>query len=326
MLYLENTNLNPYYNLALEEYVLKELQQECFILWRNAPAVIIGKNQNTLAEINFDYIKANNIVVARRVSGGGAVFHDLGNLNFTFVKENKKGQFHNFAEFTQPILQILRGFGINAELSGRNDLLIEGKKFSGNAQYVSKNRILHHGTLLFASDFQALANALNPDPIKFQDKAVKSVQSRVTNINDYLADKLTILEFRDLIVKEMVENGMIEGHYELTREDAAKIAQMVEERYSTWEWNFGRSPISNFQKKNKFAGGSVEVNMNIVRGKMENVQIYGDFFGREDVGQVANALNGIKHREEAIRDALAAFDLDEYLFNIALDELLSCFF
>ena len=190
MLYIYNKNTNPYFNLAAEEYVLKEFQEECFMLWRNEPSIIVGKNQNTLAEINLDYVRQHKIPVVRRLSGGGAVFHDLGNLNFTFIVNEDVSSFSDFKRFTQPIIDVLRKLSVNAEFSGRNDITIDGKKISGNAQYYYKNRILHHGTLLFSSSITDLSAALKVRPVKFEDKGVKSVSKRVTNISEHLKEPL----------------------------------------------------------------------------------------------------------------------------------------
>ncbi len=196
MLYINNTNTNPYFNLAAEEYMLKEFNEDCFMLWRNEPSIIVGKNQNTLSEINLDYVEMNNIPVVRRLSGGGTVFHDLGNLNFTFIKNGSEENFNNFQKFTLPILKVIKSLNINAEFSGRNDLTIDGKKFSGNAQYNFKNRILHHGTLLFASDITDLSKALQSKPLKFEGKGIKSVLSRVTNISSHLKYPISIMDFK----------------------------------------------------------------------------------------------------------------------------------
>jgi lipoate-protein ligase A len=196
MLLIYNDKTNPYFNLAMEEYLLKNFNEDLFILWRNESSVIVGKNQNTLSEINLEYIKENNIPVVRRQSGGGAVFHDLGNINFTFIA-NDNNSFSDFKRFTQPIIDLLKTLDINAEFSGRNDLLIDGKKFSGNAQYNYKNKVMHHGTLLFSSQIGDLSNALKVKPIKFEGKGIKSVKSRVTNISEHLKYDIDILEFKD---------------------------------------------------------------------------------------------------------------------------------
>ena len=204
MIYINNTNTNPYFNMAVEEYILKEFKEDCFMIWRNQPCIVVGKNQNTLSEINLEYVKTNNIPVVRRLSGGGTVFHDLGNLNFTFIKNNSEENFNNFRKFTLPILNVLNSLNINAEFSGRNDLTIEGKKFSGNAQYNYKNRVLHHGTLLFSSNITDLSKALQAKPLKFQDKSIKSVLSRVTNISSHLKQPLSIMEFEALIMNYVI--------------------------------------------------------------------------------------------------------------------------
>ena len=242
MLYIYNKNTNPYFNLAAEEYVLKEFQEECFMLWRNEPSIIVGKNQNTLAEINLDYVRQHKIPVVRRLSGGGAVFHDLGNLNFTFIVNEDVSSFSDFRRFTQPIIDVLRKLSINAEFSGRNDITIDGKKISGNAQYYYKNRILHHGTLLFSSSITDLSAALKVRPVKFEDKGVKSVSKRVTNISEHLKEPITIEQFIDLIMNHIREQTRGSEMYEFTQEDIEKIEKLVREKYSTWEWNFGTSP------------------------------------------------------------------------------------
>jgi len=186
MLIINDLRTDPYFNLAAEEYALKNFKADCFMLWRNEPSIIVGKHQNTLAEINLDYVKKRNIKVGRRLSGGGAVFHDLGNLNFTFISTGaQENRLVDFRRFTMPILEVLQNLGIEAVFEGRNDLTIHGRKFSGNAEHVWKNRILHHGTLLFSSVLTDLSEALKVDPLKFRDKAVKSIRSRVTNISKH---------------------------------------------------------------------------------------------------------------------------------------------
>jgi len=326
MLYIYNKNTNPYFNLAAEEYVLKEFQEECFMLWRNEPSIIVGKNQNTLAEINLDYVRQHKIPVVRRLSGGGAVFHDLGNLNFTFIVNEDVSSFSDFRRFTQPIIDVLRKLSINAEFSGRNDITIDGKKISGNAQYYYKNRILHHGTLLFSSSITDLSAALKVRPVKFEDKGVKSVSKRVTNISEHLKEPITIEQFIDLIMNHIREQTGGSEMYEFTQEDIKKIEKLVREKYSTWEWNFGTSPDYKFKNEKKFAGGTVEVNLNVEKGIIKNVKICGDFFGKYDVSEVENLLKGVKHSEEEIKKVLSNIDINDYLANITVDNLIEVMF
>jgi lipoate---protein ligase len=322
MLYIYNDNINPYFNLAAEEYVLKNFEQDCFILWRNGPSIIIGKNQNTLSEVNYEYVKENNIAVVRRLSGGGAVFHDLGNLNFTFISNSDRESFNNFQKFTEPIIAVLNELGVKSEFQGRNDITIDGKKISGNAQYNSKDKILHHGTLLFSSNMTDLSAALKVKAAKFEGKGVKSVASRVTNISEHLKTPLTIMEFKNHIMVYIMQRYGGENLYEFTTQDIEAINKMVTEKYGTWQWNFGSSPKYNFKSEKRYAGGSVEFNVNVEKGIIKDIKIHGDFFGKYDVCDVENALLGIKHSQENIRFVLSTFDLSGYFANISLEDLM----
>jgi len=326
MIYINNTNTNPYFNMAVEEYILKELKEDCFMLWRNQPCIIVGKNQNTLSEINLDYIKANNIPVVRRLSGGGTVFHDLGNLNFTFIKNDSEENFNNFRKFTLPILNVLTSLNINAEFSGRNDLTIEGKKFSGNAQYNYKNRVLHHGTLLFSSNITDLSQALQAKPLKFQDKSIKSVLSRVTNISSHLTEPLSIMEFEALIKNYVITENSSDYLYDFTVQDLESINKLASEKYSTWEWNFGHSPKYNFINEKKFTFGTIEFNMQVQHGIIKDISIYGDFFSKLDISDIETNLIGVNHVESEVKKALSTFNISDYFSNAKVEDILSCMF
>lgn len=322
MLLIFNDNTNPYFNLAMEEYLLKNTDEDLFILWRNKPSIIVGKNQNTLSEINLDYVREHSIPVIRRQSGGGAVFHDLGNINFTFISCNNNS-FSDFKRFTQPIIDLLNTLGINAKFSGRNDLLIDGKKFSGNAQYNYKNKVMHHGTLLFSSKITDLSNALKVKNIKFEGKGIKSVKSRVTNIKDHLNKNIDILEFKDLLMNYMYSISSDNNFYTLTKKDIENIENLVEEKYATWEWNFGNSPKYSFFNELKYPNGHIEFNLEVEKGYIKKIKLFGDFFGKEDISTLEILLCGIKHEEESLRTALEHININNYLLGADIDILVS---
>lgn len=327
MIKVVNNHTDPRINLAVEEYVLNYLDpsEEYAILWQNEPTVVIGRNQNTLAEVNSSFIKECGIHVVRRLSGGGAVYHDLGNLNFTFIVDAEKERVSNFEYFTRPVIQALASLGVQAEFSGRNDITIDGKKFSGNAQYWSKGRLLHHGTILFNSDLSVVQEALNVKADKLQSKGVKSVRSRVTNIYPYLKSPITIEEFKEVLWKYLIPDG--EGReYILSEEEWAIVHRIKEERYARWDWNYGASPECEIEKEARFTGGKLELKFNVKDGLIQDLHIFGDFFGRKDVRELAQLLNGKQYRESVVEEVLGRIEFGEFFFNISREEFLQCLF
>lgn len=315
MLCIINKYTDPYFNLAAEEYAFNMLNEDIFILWRNSPAVIIGKFQNAIAEINLDYVKENKIAVVRRMSGGGAVFHDLGNLNYTFIQNNSKGTFQSFSK---PILEVLQKLKVNAQFEGRNDLTIDGIKFSGNAQYIHNKKILHHGTLLFSSQMTNLSEALKVNPIKFTDKAVKSVRKRVTNISEHLKSPITVEEFCDLIMKHIMQNNADAVSYDFTEEDITAINKLKKNKYNTWEWNFGRSPQYSFKKMIHTQGGNIEIALNIENGIITSMKLYGDFFANQDqeIEKLEKLFENQQYSEANILRILNRINIEEYIYKI----------
>ena len=320
MLLINNTSTNAYFNLAMEEYFLKNTNEDIFMLWRNESAIIVGKNQNTLSEINYEYVKQNKIKVVRRQSGGGAVFHDLGNINFTFISCNDNS-FSDFKRFTMPIIDALKNLNIQAEFSGRNDLLIDNQKFSGNAQYNYKNKVMHHGTLLFSSEINDLSSALKVKPSKFIGKSVKSVKSRVTNIANHLEQDITVLEFKNYLmnfINSKYENNCL---YELSEEDINEINKLVEDKYNTWQWNFGHSPKYALNNEIKYPGGNIEFSLNVEKGLIKEIKFFGDFFGKKDVSYIEDLLKNTNHNEASIRSILNNIDINDYFLNCDIDIL-----
>lgn len=323
MICINDQHTDPYFNLAAEEYVLKNFSDNVFMLWRNEPSIIIGKYQNALAEVNLDFVQKNKIKVVRRLTGGGAVFHDLGNLNFTFIENDSTG---DFKTFTQPIIDILVKLGVDARFEGRNDLTIDGKKFSGNAQCVYKNRTQHHGTLLFSAIMTDLSAALQVNPLKFEDKAVKSVRSRVTNISEHLKQPMDVLQFRDLVMNHIVETIPNCVFYEYSEDDILQIEKLRDEKYSTWDWNFGHSPKYTFSRLIRTTGGNLEAHLNVAEGCIKDIKLYGDFFFFKDLTELEKELVGCPHERITLLKKLEEIGIQDYIRNASPEEVVEVFF
>jgi len=325
VIYLETGSTDPAYNLAFEEYVLTNRREgSILILWQNHNAVIVGRNQNAAEEINQEFVAAHNISVVRRNTGGGAVYHDLGNLNYSFITDAGAPENRSAAVFTAPVVKALRGLGLVAEASGRNDILVSGHKVSGTAQRLLKGRILHHGTLLFDSDPDILAGALNPDPTKFQSKSVKSVRSRVGNIRSFLPSDMTMDAFWAYLKIALSENCIVPGA--LSSEELVAVAALKAEKYDTWQWNFGKSPKFQMCSKHRWPAGLLELHLSVSEGRISGLEILGDFLATTELAPLTDALMGCLYAPEAIGSVLDGFSLQDCLGGITKEEFLKTVF
>jgi len=328
MIYIENNSVNPYFNMACDEYILKNFDfgEDILTLWRNDNAIIIGKNQNAFEEVNAEYVEANGIKVSRRVTGGGAVYHDLGNLNFSlFIDIKDSSKLDNLNFFVMPVVNALEQLGVKAEVKGRNDITIDGKKFSGLAQRIHNDKLLFHGTLMFDVDLTVLTKGLNVKPGKLESKGHKSVRSRVTNIKDYVTADVDVLGFKE-ILKQQLFAGQEYKEYKLTEEDIANISKIEAEKFGTWEWNYGESPESNFANAERFAGGELDIRMMLEDGRIKTIRFYGDFLSTDDNDRLVSALEGEKYDIEAVNKVLSSFDLRPFFGKITQEEVIKCMF
>ena len=321
MLYLESPARDPYFNLALEEYLFEELgrSRPCFMLWQNDNTIVVGKYQNTAEEINQAFVDAHHIRVARRLSGGGAVYHDKGNLNFTFVVDQGSNPAFNFKIFVQPVVEALARFGVHAEFTGRNDLTIDGMKFSGNAQYARHGRLLHHGCIMLDSNLTSVADALRVKEAKFASKAVKSVRSRVTTINAHAPAPVSMEAFKQALKECAMASGELEP-YALTEADVLAVQKLRDEKYATWAWNYGFSPPYDMVRERKFPAGLVTAHLSAEGGKIKAVRLYGDFFGSGELGELESAMAGLP-LDGRLAEALEALHVEHYMSGITAAEL-----
>lgn len=324
-IYLETGSQDPFYNLAFEEYVLTHrVEGDYLILWQNDNTIVIGQNQNAEAEINRSFVETHGIHVVRRMTGGGAVYHDMGNLNYSFITDGGDPGQLSMAAFTRPVVEALQALGLAAESSGRNDILVNGKKVSGTAQRLARGRILHHGTLLFDSNSDMVAGALHADPEKFRSKSVKSVRSRIGNIRDALGQDMELQDFWNYLKSALARDGFLPGS--LTAAELEGVMDLKKSKYDTWEWNFGRSPKFDLVNKQRFPGGTLEIGLRVESGHIAEAAFYGDFLSVTSLEPLRQALQGCPFREEETAAVLDQFPLREMFGGIRKEEILETFF
>lgn len=325
MTYLETGSQDPAYNLAFEETVLRcRREGDYLLLWQNANTIVVGRNQNTEEEIDPDFVRAHGIRVVRRTTGGGAVYHDLGNLNYSFLTDEGEGNRLSLQRFTEPVVRALRGLGLDAEASGRNDILVSGRKVSGTAQRLEKGRILHHGTLLFDSDPEMVAGALRADPAKFASKSSKSVRSRIGNIRAFLPRDMDLPAFWSYLKTALAGDGLTPGA--LTEDELAAVRELKKTKYDTWEWNYGSSPAYQMSNRRRFDGGTLEVRLQVKGGAIADAVFYGDFLARMSLEDVAAALRGCPFRREDVQAILERYDLADRFGAVTEEEILDTMF
>jgi len=317
---------DPYFNLASEEYLLKEQAEDFFLLYRNEPSIVVGKHQNTLAEINLAFVRQHGLTVARRISGGGTVFHDLGNLNFAFITSGREGELVDYRKFTKPVISAVKSAGIGIRLGKRNELLLGDYKVSGMASHVFKRRVLHHGTLLFSSEMKSLSAALRVREGVFQDRAVRSVRSEVTNIRDHLPVKMNVTEFQNLIFNHILTIMKGSEKYSYSNRDLQNIGELKESKFSTWEWNYGYSPKYEYNKSILIGEGEVFIHLNVDKGIIQEVNIEGDFPGDKGISGLEDVLLGTIHDPETLRLRLSGIQVSDYITGMDNELFLSGMF
>lgn len=323
MKYIVNTSNDPAYNVALEAYAFQKLTDidEIFILWINEPAIIIGRHQNTIQEINKEFIDKNGIHVVRRLSGGGAVYHDLNNLNYTIISNDTQEGAFDFQTFSKPVIDTLAKLGVKAEFTGRNDLEINGQKFAGNAQAYYKGRMMHHGCLLFDVDMSVLGQALKVSKDKIESKGIKSVRARVTNIVDHLSDKITVQEFSDAILAQVKEEYPEMDEYVLSDAELSEIQAMRDNQFATWDWTYGKAPEYTIERGVRYPAGKITTYANVENSTIKSVKIFGDFFGVKPVDDIEKMLEGVRYDYKDVLAALKTVDTSQYFSRMTPEEI-----
>ena len=326
MYLIKNSNTDPAFNIALEEYFLSEFDDEFFCFWRNRPSVIIGRNQDALAEVNMSFLKENNIALVRRATGGGAVFHDLGNVNFSYITPCEKSDFFNFEKFSAPVISALNALGLQVEATGRNDLTINGHKISGNAQRLHRGRILHHGTLLFNSDFSYMQGALNADPRKLKGKGIASVKSRVTNIYAHLSAAMSTTEFIRHLEDHIISFFPDIKEYILKDNDIASIEKIADEKYRNDKWTLVHMGKYSFKNSAIFPFGIVYIGFDVEDGKISAITVTGDFFGSRDIEELCATIKGTPHTPDALENCMKNVSIGDYISGADTKSIIDLFF
>ncbi len=303
-MFINSTTTNPYINIATEEYLLRNFTQDIIFIYSNSPSIIIGKHQNTLEEINLKFVIENNIDVVRRLSGGGTVYHDNGNLNFTFIRNGKLGKLIDFNKYTQPVINYLSSIGAKAYLGSKNEIRIGKDKVSGNAEHIFKNRVMHHGTLLFNSELNVLNNAIKREEDRYKSKAVQSNRTNVANISELINSDISFDNFRNNIsefFKTYIGNTI---NYNLNSEDTANINQIAKEKYELWSWNFGYSP--KYIVHGSFKNSNIEFSttVSVENGVIKSVDINNNNASEYLIATIKNTVIDKEHNFHNIHKSI----------------------
>ncbi|MFZ0389233.1 MAG: lipoate--protein ligase [Calditrichia bacterium] len=329
MYFIDNNGItDPRVNLAMEEYALRnvDIDHDYLLFYINEPSIIIGRHQNTSEEINAPYVEEQGIHIVRRISGGGAVYHDLGNLNFSFITRFEPSHFNNYQKFTGPMVEALNTLNVPAELTGRNDVVVKGRKISGNAQFTSKDRMFSHGTLLFDANLDDVTKALKMKTGKFESKGIKSIRSRVANISEFLDQPLGIEQFRKILLDHVFAKSEEIPMHSFSAEDWDNIRKLAHEKYSNWHWNFGESPEFNYQNSRRFPFGEIDVRVFVNKGIVENIKFYGDFFSRREIEELENLFINQPYSRSHFSGLLSRIQLTEFFGDISDEDFLDLFF
>ncbi|MGN1414450.1 MAG: lipoate--protein ligase [Anaerovoracaceae bacterium] len=320
MIYIETGSSDVYYNFGLEYYFTKEkpLPDTVFLFWRTTPTLMTGKYQNVLEEINKPYADSHGIHIVRRMSGGGTIYTDLGGWQYTFIQQ-KETESISFHEYIAPVIDGLKEMGVHAEFNGRNDLTIDGRKFSGTAQYRLGDRIVHHGSLLFDTDIEQMVASTTVDDYKILSKSIKSVRDRVTNISDHLPVPMDAEQFKEKMVRHIMRGS--DKVYVPTEEDQKRIRQLADTKFRSWEQIYGANPRFNIERTGRFAGGKIQFKMDIRKGIIEEISVYGDFFATVDGEAICSALRGCRYEQQAVLEALRSHQLDGAVYRISAEEM-----
>jgi lipoate-protein ligase A len=319
MIYIETGSTDVYYNFGLEYYftVEKRLSDTVFLFWQTTPTLMVGKYQNVLEEINKPYADEHNIKIVRRMSGGGTIYTDMGGWQFTFIQQAGGHQIE-FQQYIAPVIDALRELGVNAGFNGRNDLTIDGRKFSGNAQYRLEGATVHHGSLLFDTDIEQMVASTTVDSYKITSKSIKSVRDRVTNIAEHLPAPMAPEDFKRCMVRHITGGGTV---YEVTPEDDARIRQLADEKFRSWESIYGADPKFNVERTRRFEGGKMQFKIDVRKGVIQSAAVYGDFFATVDADTICSALAGCRYERSAVLDALRRSNIDGTVYRISAQEM-----
>ncbi len=319
MIYIETNSTDAYYNFAVEYYFTteKQFEETVFLFWRTTPTLMVGKYQNVLEEINKAYVDEQKMNIVRRMSGGGTIYTDMGGWQFTFIQENKEKI--EFTDFIAPVVSAVRELGGDATFTGRNDLTIAGKKFSGNAQYRLGKKTVHHGSLLFSTDIEQMVKSTTVDEQKIISKSIKSVRERVTNISEHLDADLDVDTFKTCMITHIM-NGS-NKRYEITEEDHRRIKEIAEEKFRNWEAIYGKNPKFNIEREGRCAGGKMQFKMDIQKGIIKEASVYGDFFSTLTAQEIGNAIVGARYEKKEIKKFMLEHKLEDAVFKISINEM-----